>query len=249
MLCLGKTRLRAGWTGAAVCTTFCQRQRQNTLGPHQLEAQGTATVGGVRFSQQEQSSPLLSKETEVTFPPENQAYSAHLSHFIYPGERAVSTEGRREAHRHKAAAALLPLVSSFPSPAGRWAGAARRFSPLPNWNPIHTQPRASGRLSCGCSSPVFSCHNIDTKQNNSDGKTLPGSGRQIGKETGSSRLHYCVGQGSRQSCFQAPLLSITPADKGGMWDAGGGGCKLRSTLSLLRRVNVCIGRTSSLRLS
>lgn len=231
--------------------TFCQRQRQNTLGLHRLETQGTATVGGVRFSQQEQSSPLLRKGTEVTFPPENQAYSAHLSHFIYPGERAGSSEQRKEAHRHKAAAALLllPLVPSFPSPAGQRAGAASRFSPLPNWNPIHTQPRASGRLSCGCSSPAFSCHNIDTKQNNSDGETLPGSGREIGKEMGSSRLHCCVGQGSSQSCFQALLLSITPADKRGMWDAGGGGCKLHSTLSLLRRVNVCIGRASSLRLS
>lgn len=187
---------------------------------HPGPAQGMATVGGVRFSQQE--NPLLRKETEIYFPPVNQAYSVHLSHFIYPGERAVNTEQRREAHRHKLAAALLllPLVSSFRSPASPWAGAARPFSPLPNWNLIHTQPRASGRLSCGCSSPAFSCHNIDTKQNNSDGETLPGSGRQTGKETGSSRLHYCVGQAAARAasklCSLASLLLIR------------GGCGMRA---------------------
>lgn len=89
----------------------------------------------------------------------------------------------------------------------------------------------------------MSCHNIDTKQNNSDGETLPGSGRQTGEETGSSRLCYCAGRGSSLGCFQALLPGITPADK----DGGGrrrrgmqaeGGCGLHTTLSPWRSERV-----------
>lgn len=108
------------------------------------------------------------------------------------GQRALNREESR-TDTNRPLLCRCPSPPSSPSPASWRAGAARRFSPLPNSNPIHTQPRASGVLSCGCSSPAFSCHNIDTKQNNSDGETLPGSGRQTGEETGSSRLRYCAG--------------------------------------------------------
>lgn len=140
-----------------------------------------------------------------------------------------------------------PSPPSTPSPASRWAGAARRVSPLPKSNLIHAQPRASGRLSCGCSSPALSCHNIDTKQNNSDGETLPGSGRQTGEETGSNRLRYCAGRGSSLGCFQALLPAITPADKRGR-------CRRSRDAGSVARsphqgANVCIVRASSRRLS
>lgn len=91
-------------------------------------------------------------------------------------------------------------------------------------NAIHAQPRAAGRLSCGCSSPAFSCHNIDTKQKNSDGKPPSGSGRQTHEEKGSP------------GCSQAVL------------PAGDAACRLRSGLTPAG-ANVCIGRASSRSLS
>lgn len=77
------------------------------------------------------AAPLPRKETEVTFPPENQAYSAHLPCFISLGKRAASTERRGEAHGHESPTALsLPLASqlSWPSqPVGK--GCQALFSP------------------------------------------------------------------------------------------------------------------------
>lgn len=63
------------------------------------------------------AAPLPRKEAGVTFLPENQAQSAHLSCFISPGKRAVSTAQTGEALGCELPTAQpLPLASQLAQP-------------------------------------------------------------------------------------------------------------------------------------
>jgi len=99
-----------GPSGAAACASPSTAGRDER--PQVRTGQeGLGSPSGSR------AAPLPWKGTEVAFPPENEAHSAHLSCFISPGKGAAGAQRRGEAHGHESPAALpLPLASQLSRP-------------------------------------------------------------------------------------------------------------------------------------